>query len=111
MKKEEEEVWLIVMFDLPVDSKEARRDATQFRKNLIDMGFSMAQFSVYTKYTPNLAETRFYLAAVKSAIPPYGGVRVLKVTDRQYSTMIRYENRFVMDPEGAPKQLSLFDDF
>jgi CRISPR-associated protein Cas2 len=108
---QEEEVWLIVMFDLPVDTPDARRDATRFRKNLIDMGFSMAQFSVYSKYTPTLSQTRFYLTAVKSAIPPCGGVRVLKVTDRQYSTMLRYENTFLSEPERAPEQLSLFDDF
>jgi CRISPR-associated protein Cas2 len=107
----EEDVWLIVMFDLPVDTAQARREATSFRKSLIDMGFSMAQFSVYTKYTPTLAQTRFFLTAVKAAIPPRGGVRVLKVTDRQYSTMIRYENSFIRKPEQGPEQLGLFDDF
>ena len=109
--REDEEVWLIVMFDLPVDTAENRREATRFRKKLIDLGFSMAQYSVYCKYTPTLSQTRFFLAAVKSIIPPYGGVRVLKVTERQYSTMIRYENRFLAEVEGAPEQLSLFDDF
>lgn len=109
--REEADVWLIVMFDLPVDSPESRREATRFRNNLIDMGFSMAQFSIYAKYTPTLSQTRFFLAAVKSAIPPYGGVRVLKVTDRQYSAMIRYENSYLSEPEQAPEQLSLFDAF
>ena len=43
-------MWLVVMFDLPVATKIERKLATQFRNNLLDMGFEMMQFSVYTKF-------------------------------------------------------------
>lgn len=46
-------VWLVAMFDLPVDTKEARRHYTQFRNALLKQGFTMLQFSVYARYFPS----------------------------------------------------------
>jgi len=40
-------MWLLVMFDLPVTQKEERKEAADFRNYLLDLGFEMAQFSVY----------------------------------------------------------------
>lgn len=36
-------MWIIVMFDLPVDTKEARRAYAQFRKKLLLDGFARMQ--------------------------------------------------------------------
>ncbi|EKC46188.1 CRISPR-associated protein Cas2, partial [human gut metagenome] len=40
---------VIVFFDLPVSTKEKRKQYLQFRKNLIKSGFIMVQFSVYAR--------------------------------------------------------------
>jgi CRISPR/Cas system-associated protein endoribonuclease Cas2 len=40
-------MWLFVFFDLPTETKKDRRNAQQFRKNLLKDGFTMMQFSVY----------------------------------------------------------------
>ena len=37
-------MWVMVMFDLPVQSKELRKTAATFRKNLLGDGFWMLQF-------------------------------------------------------------------
>ena len=42
-----EAVWLFVGFDLPTLTKEDRRRASNFRKDLLDMGFRMFQLSFY----------------------------------------------------------------
>ncbi len=34
-------MWLFVMFDLPTETKKDRKNATQFRKNLVENGFTM----------------------------------------------------------------------
>ena len=34
-------LWLFAMFDLPVDTKRARKEYTRFRKALISQGFLM----------------------------------------------------------------------
>ena len=36
-------VWIFAMFDLPTDTKKARKDYTDFRKNLLKNGFTMLQ--------------------------------------------------------------------
>lgn len=42
-------MWMMVLFDLPVLEKEERKEASDFRKFLLDEGFTMSQFSVYLK--------------------------------------------------------------
>ena len=39
-------MWILVMFDLPVDTRKAAREATRFREFLLDRGFEMNQFSI-----------------------------------------------------------------
>ena len=38
------------MFDLPVLTKQERKDANRFRKFLLDQGFDMCQLSVYLRF-------------------------------------------------------------
>lgn len=40
---------LMIMFDLPVETSEERKEYRKFRKNLINEGFIMIQYSVYVK--------------------------------------------------------------
>jgi CRISPR-associated protein Cas2 len=44
-------MWIIVMFDLPTDTKEARKAYHEFREELLNDGFTMLQFSVYARHT------------------------------------------------------------
>ena len=41
--------WLMAMFDLPVLLEEERKEAARFRKALLDDGFIMIQYSVYSR--------------------------------------------------------------
>ena len=43
-------MWLFAMFDLPVTTAKARKRYTEFRKLLLEQGFSMLQYSVYARY-------------------------------------------------------------
>jgi CRISPR-associated protein Cas2 len=50
MKSEEVRLlWLFVLFDLPVGTKDERRAASRFRNFLKDDGYMMLQFSVYAR--------------------------------------------------------------
>jgi CRISPR-associated endonuclease Cas2 len=42
-------MWVVVLFDLPTDTKEARKQYTNFRKHLLDDGFGMMQYSAQCK--------------------------------------------------------------
>ncbi|MFC2331310.1 MAG: CRISPR-associated endonuclease Cas2, partial [Treponema sp.] len=39
-------MWIFCMFDLPTNTKPQRKRASEFRKNLLEDGFEMMQFSV-----------------------------------------------------------------
>lgn len=79
---------IIVMFDLPTATTENKREYMHFRKGLIKLGFDMLQYSVYSRITRNNDDARKYINKVKSILPPVGSVRVLQVTEKQYSGMI-----------------------
>lgn len=47
-------MWIYVMFDLPTNTKQQRKNASLFRKMLIKDGFSMLQYSVYIRIALHL---------------------------------------------------------
>jgi CRISPR-associated protein Cas2 len=44
-------MWVIVLFDLPTDDVEMKRDYRYFRKFLLNGGFTMMQYSVYMRHS------------------------------------------------------------
>lgn len=101
-------VWCLVMFDLPVSTSEERKGATKFRNLLLDLGFCMAQFSVYVQYLPLAVRLHSLIGELKANLPSGGDVRILTVTDNQWSKMIRFSNATPDDPEDKPGQLTIF---
>jgi CRISPR-associated protein Cas2 len=101
-------MWLFVMFDLPVLTKDQRRDYSHFRKELQSKGFTMLQFSVYAKHLPSEDAAEPLKAHVHAAIPPMGQVRVMAVTDHQFSKMEVYFGKKRKRVEDPPLQISLF---
>lgn len=101
-------MWMFVMFDLPVDSRDRRRDYAQFRKKLLSKGFTMLQYSVYAKHVPSEDAVTPLRTHVVSALPPDGQVRVMAVTDHQFSKMEVFFGRKRKKTEDPPLQISLF---
>lgn len=96
------------MFDLPVVEKADQRAATHFRKALLDMGFEMAQFSVYMRFCTSQAQIDTYAKRVESALPEGGKVNVLTLTDKQYERIVTYHGRAKQPPGKTPDQFNLF---
>jgi CRISPR-associated protein Cas2 len=101
-------LWLIAMFDLPVETPENRRDYTRFRKALLKDGFMMLQFSVYARYLPSEEAADSHRSIIRSAIPPLGQVRLMTVTDHQFGRMEVFYGRKPREPESVPDQILLF---
>jgi CRISPR-associated protein Cas2 len=101
-------MWVIVLFDLPVDTPEARRHYTRFRKSLLKDGFLMMQFSVYARSCPSEENAQVHDRRVKSLLPPAGEVRVLHLTDAQMSRMKIFRGRKRQEPEQPARQLEFF---
>ena len=101
-------MWLFAMFDLPVTTPKARRRYAQFRKLLVEQGFSMLQFSVYARYCASEEMAVAYRNRVRAGLPPEGYVRVLTVTDHQFGKMESYIGENDRSVEKPPSQLALF---
>ena len=80
-------MWMLVMFDLPVLTKRQRKRATKFRTDLLDLGFEMAQLSVYMKFCGGRDAADALAARVERRVPVQGRVSVLVFTDKQYGRM------------------------
>ncbi len=101
-------MWLVAMFDLPVDTKEARKQYALFRKELMRDGFSKMQFSVYIRHCASEENAAVHAARVERALPPDGEVRVMLITDKQFERMKVFWGRMRKPVEAAPKQLEMF---
>ena len=101
-------MWLFTMFDLPTDTKEARRRYTRFRKHLLNGGFMMIQYSVYAQFCDSEEVASSRSQYVKTLMPLDGNVRILAVTDRQFGKMENYIGKTVIPPEDPPEQILLF---
>ena len=78
---------MLCMFDLPVETEEERRAYRIFRKNLMQEGFVMMQYSVYVRVCPSREYANRLENRIKKFIPREGNVRLLCVTEKLYSDM------------------------
>ncbi|MEC3908936.1 CRISPR-associated endonuclease Cas2 [Sphingobium sp. CR2-8] len=101
-------MWIFVMFDLPVATKEQARAATKFREFLLDEGFEKSQFSVYARFCNGKEQFETYMRRVESHLPDRGDVHILSFTDRQYENIVRYSGQRRGRQRKNPNQLALF---
>jgi CRISPR-associated protein Cas2 len=101
-------MWLYAMFDLPVDTKAARKQYTRFRKALISEGFLMLQFSVYARFCASEEASAAYRNRIRGILPPDGQVRLLSITDRQFGKQEVYYGKKRAKAEEEPQQMLLF---
>ncbi len=101
-------VWIFTMFDLPTDTKKARKDYTHFRKNLLKNGFSMLQYSVYVRHCASEENADVHYNRVKNFLPPDGEVRLITITDKQFGRMHTFLGKMRKPAPSPPRQLELF---
>ena len=101
-------MWMVVMFDLPVVEKAERRAATEFRNSLLDMGFSMSQFSVYMRFCTSGTQLETYCKRVEEALPAGGRVNILQFTDKQYERIMCFQGIARQHAKKTPEQFDLF---
>lgn len=100
--------WVIVFFDLPVDTPEARKTAADFRKDLIRDGYFMVQFSVYARPCGSADRVDTQVRRLTPKIPARGEVRGLVITDAQWGRMLVVQSQKKKTPEDMPKQMLFF---
>lgn len=101
-------MWIFVMFDLPVATREEARAATKFREYLLDEGFEKSQFSVYARFCNGKEQFEAYMRRIEAHLPEKGEIHILSFTDRQYENILRYAGQRKRRPRRNPDQLALF---
>lgn len=101
-------MWLLAMFDLPVDEREERRQYVRFRNALVKDGFMMLQYSVYARYIGSEEAAESHRRIIRQVVPPKGQVRLLAVTDHQFGKMEVFYGKKPRKPEKPQDQLLLF---
>jgi CRISPR-associated protein Cas2 len=101
-------MWVLVFFDLPVETKAQQKAAARFRKQLIEDGFSMFQFSIYMRNCPSRENAEVHVKRVKSFLPSYGHVGMLTITDKQFGMMELFFSKKPVEPPPTVQQLELF---
>lgn len=99
-------MWVIVLFDLPTDTKRARQQYSRFRKALLDDGFTMMQYSVYMRHSASEENAQVHVKRIKAKLPPDGEVRIVKITDKQFAKIQVFYGKRRKPTETPPAQLS-----
>ncbi|MGO8750160.1 MAG: CRISPR-associated endonuclease Cas2 [Thermoguttaceae bacterium] len=101
-------MWVVAMFDLPVNTKKARRAYADFVKFLRRDGFTRMQFSVYSRHSASKENAAVHISRIQNNLPPDGEVRILTITDKQFERMSVFWGNSRKTPEKPPCQLSFF---
>lgn len=101
-------LWMLVTFDLPVDTKKHRADATKFRQFLLDQGFEMSQLSNYIRLVNGQDQFDTYIRRIESNLPGRGDVFIFQFTDKQYENIIRFSDQSRRARRKNPDQIALF---
>ena len=101
-------MWILVFFDLPTETKKERKTYAEFRKRIIQDGFTMFQFSIYIRHCPSRENANMHIKRIKSILPQSGQIGILCITDKQFSMMEIFSGKKVKETEKTPMQLELF---
>lgn len=101
-------MWLMVLFDLPTETKRDIRAYSVFRKNLMKDGFTMFQFSIYIRHCASMENAEMHIKRVKSFLPEFGKVGIICITDKQFGNIELFFGRKTFAPNAPGQQLELF---
>ena len=93
---------LLLLFDLPMQTAEQRREYRGFIKNLRRVGFSMFQESVYVRLLSNISAAPATAGKIERFAPKEGSVRLLPLslqTFKAFQTL-----------RGTPFDMAFFSD-
>ena len=101
-------MWVIALFDLPTETKLQRKAYARFRKDLLEDGFTMMQYSVYQRHCASSENADVHMQRMGRLVPPEGEVRFLIITDKQYGKIATYWGKNRRPQAAPPAQLEFF---
>ena len=101
-------MWLLVLFDLPTETKKDKKEYAKFRKRLIEDGFTMFQFSIYVRHCASMENAEVHRKRVKNMLPEFGKVGIMCITDKQFGNIELFFGTKPQQPNAPGQQLELF---
>ena len=101
-------LWIMVFFDLPTETKKDRRAHAKFRKEIMQDGFTMFQFSIYLRHCNSRENADVHIKRVKKLLPEKGHVGILTITDKQFGDIELFVGQEMGKRPNTPQQLELF---
>lgn len=101
-------MWVLVMFDLPTETKTDRKNYSRFRKQMMADGFQMFQFSMYIRHCSSKENADVHVKRVKKMLPSKGHVGILCITDKQFGMMEIFRGKEVVNSPDTVQQLEMF---
>ena len=102
------DMWILVFFDLPTETKKDIKEYTMFRKRLQQDGFTMFQFSIYVRHCASMENAEVHMKRVNSFLPEYGKVGIMCITDKQFEKILVLTGTKSTKVSPQPLQLELF---
>lgn len=101
-------LWVLVLFDLPTETKKDRKAYTDFRTKILKDGFVMFQFSIYLRHCSSRENADVHIKRVKSFLPEKGHVGIMTITDKQFGMMEIFYCKEQKAKPSISQQLELF---
>ena len=86
-------MWILVLFDLPTETKKDKKAYIDFRKNLQKDGFTMFQFSIYVRHCASSENAE---------------VGIMCITDKQFENIELFYGKKILSVNTPGQQLELF---
>lgn len=101
-------MWIMVLYDLPTETKRQRKVAARFRKDIIKDGFTMFQFSSYIRHCASRENMEVHIKRVEKLSPEGGKICIMQFTDKQFELMKLLYGKEPKEAPPVPQQLELF---
>ena len=95
---------VLVLFDLPTETKKEKKAYSDFRKNLQRDGFTMFQFSIYVRHCASQENAEVHIKRVKSFLPEHGQIGIMCITDKQFGNIELFYGKKVQPPNTPGQQ-------
>lgn len=101
-------MWVLVFFDLPTETRYERKIANTFRKKILNDGFTMFQFSIYTRFCASRENAEVHTLRVRKILPEKGKICIMQITDKQFGMMELFYGKKQVETDKPVQQLELF---
>jgi CRISPR-associated protein Cas2 len=101
-------MWIFVLFDLPTEEKKEVRAANRFRNALLDDGFTLFQYSIYTRCCASRENAKVHEKRIQKFLPSKGKVSIMTITDKQFGMIKSFMGVKKKEKKSNVIQLELF---